>query len=235
MDDSTSTLTLEGFTPYAQIPRWVLRSGKRLSVGARALYGVIMTYASNDTRTAFPTRETLAGDLGCGVRSISTYTKELEEYGALRVERRRNKRTGNFYANHYTLVFTEPGAAECTRRVAESDTRTRPTTSTTPTSPIADSVPEPQRSSLRSPSLSERRTDRDLLELVRDIARAQTDDDYEAASNTFIEEFENRHGEELGYWDYGWSEKLDSHVRRYGIDYGTAKWLGIFTNTAQAA
>jgi hypothetical protein len=34
--------------------------------------------------------------------------KELERFGALIVERRRNKRTGNFYANRYVLVFDDP-------------------------------------------------------------------------------------------------------------------------------
>lgn len=143
MDNDTSTLTLEGFTPYAQVPRWVLRSGKHLSVGARALYGVIMTYASNDARTAFPARETLAGDLGVSVRTVVTYIKELESFGALKVERRRNKKTGNFYANRYTLIFTDPRAAECTRRDAADCTTTTPTTPTTPTPsslPVASSA-----------------------------------------------------------------------------------------------
>lgn len=155
---NSGTLTLQGFTPYAQVPRWVLRSGKALSNGSVRLYGVIMTYAGNETMSAFPTRERLADDLGCGLRSISTWMKELEEFGALIVERRRNKRTGNFYANHYTLVFAEPkspGAAECTPSGATECTRTRPTTSTTPTdSSLRSHHPsgdDEKTSSLRSP------------------------------------------------------------------------------------
>ena len=114
MEDDTSTLTVEGFTPYAQIPRWVLRAGDQLSHGAVRLYGVIMTYADNSSRAAFPGREKLAGDLGIKARTVSTYIKELEEFGAMRVTRRRNKRTGNFYSNHYVLVFSDPCAEDCT-------------------------------------------------------------------------------------------------------------------------
>lgn len=131
---NTETLEVQGFTPYAQIPRWVLRSGKDLSHGAVRLYGVIMSYADNETSAAFPGRERLAEDLGVKVRAISGYVKELEEYGALIVTRRRNKRTGNFYANHYVLVFNSPGAQKRTRRDAQNDTVTRPTNLTTPSS-----------------------------------------------------------------------------------------------------
>lgn len=128
MEDDTSTLTVEGFTPYAQIPRWVLRSGDQLSHGAVRLYGIIMTYADNNSRAAFPGREKLAGDLGIKARTVSTYIKELEEFGAMRVTRRRNKRTGNFYANHYVLVFSDPCAEDCTPRDAQ-DCRVPRTTS----------------------------------------------------------------------------------------------------------
>ena len=86
-----------------------------------------MTYADNETRAAFPDKEKLAEDMGASVRSIFTYMKELEDFGALKVTRRRNKKTGNFYANHYTLVFTDPSAIDC-RRPSEADCpRTKPT------------------------------------------------------------------------------------------------------------
>lgn len=125
--DNVSTLKIKGFTPYAQIPRWILRAGDKLSHGAVRLYGVIMTYADNSTRAAFPSREKLAEDMGVKVRSISSYIKELEDFGALEVTRRRNKKTGNFYANHYVLVFTEPGAEICTPPDAVDCPRTRST------------------------------------------------------------------------------------------------------------
>lgn len=234
MEDGTSTLAVEGFTPYAQIPRWVARSQGALSGNAVHLYAVLMSYADNGTKAAFPSRSRLAQDMGRSVDTVKRAMTELEKFGALKVQRRRSKVTGANISNMYTLVFADP---RCTRApgVGAPVHRELDPPSTTPTSPIAVTVPATPNSSLRSPSLSERRTDRDLLDLVRDIARAQTDDGYEAASNLFIEEFEDRYGEELGYWDYGWSEKLDNLVRKHGIDYGTAKWLGIFTNTTKAA
>lgn len=234
MEDSTSTLALEGFTPYAQVPRWVVRSHGALSGNAVHLYGVLMSYADNDTKAAFPSRSRLANDMGRSVDTIKRAMRELEQYGALRVERRKSKVTGANISNRYTLIFSDPRGTRAPRVGAPVHHELDPP-STTPTSPSAVTVPATQSSSLRSPSLSERRTDRDLLELVRDIVRAGTDDDYEAASDLFIEEFEERYGEELGYWDYGWSEKLDNLTRKHGIDYGSAKWLGIFTNATNAA
>lgn len=233
MEDDTSTLTVEGFTPYAQIPRWVLRAGDQLSHGAVRLYGIIMTYADNNSRAAFPGREKLAGDLGIKARTVSTYIKELEEFGAMRVTRRRNKRTGNFYANHYVLVFSDPCAEDCTPRDAQDCRIPRTTSEPRLSSPTPSSVDE-EVPRYRSPSLSERRSDRDLLEAVKEISRATTDDEYEAASENFIAAFEDAHGEDIGFWDYGWSNSLDRHVRDHGIDYGSAKWLGTFTNTRNA-
>lgn len=120
-------MAIEGFTPYAQVPRWILRAGGKLSHGAVRLYGTIMTYADNSTKAAFPGRHRLAEDMGSNLRSVSRFIKELEDFHALKVVRRRNKRTGNFYANHYVLVFTEPGAEYGTRRDAVNDPITTPT------------------------------------------------------------------------------------------------------------
>lgn len=267
MDNATSTLALKGFTPYAQVPRWVLRSGKHLSLGARSLYGVIMTYAANDTHAAFPSRETLAGDLGVSVRSVGTYIGELEKFGALTVERRRNKRTGNFYANHYVLIFEEPGTtmqqtpseapglpidlqelvnaqvgpqeAHFPRREEAHFPITTPTSSTTPTPlpTVASTASDGAEtsSSLRSPSLSERRTHQQIIQRVRDIVQAGSDEDEEKAVDAFLEDYQDAYGLEPGYWDYGWDTRLYGLVGRHGLEYGTAKWLGIFRNSAQAA
>lgn len=131
--NTESTLTVQGFTAYARTPVWILRAGKNLSLGARALYGAIMAYADNDTHVAFPGRELLAEDLGSNVRSITRFVKELEDFGALQVTRRRNKRTGNFYANHYVLIFQDPSAESGTRRDDEFVPVSRPTSLTRPT------------------------------------------------------------------------------------------------------
>lgn len=139
---NTSTLTIQGFTPYAQVPRWVLRAGDKLSNGAVRLYGVIMSYADNSDHAAFPSRETLSKDLGVKEWSISKYIKELENYGALIVDRRRNKRTGNFYANHYTLVFEDPCVKKQTPPDVPEHPITKPTILTTLTSFTSEQSPE---------------------------------------------------------------------------------------------
>lgn len=113
-------------TPYAQVPVWILRSGANLSNGARAVYGVIMSYADNNTRVAFPSRETLAEDLGVSVATVKRAIKELENFGALNVTRQRNKRTGNFFANRYTLVFDSPRDTGDPRLWCVDDPRTTP-------------------------------------------------------------------------------------------------------------
>ena len=125
--DNVSTLEIKGFTPYAQIPRWILRAGDNLSHGAVRLYGVIMTYADNSTRAAFPSREKLAEDMGISVATVKRAIKELEEFGAVEVTRRRNKKTGNFYANHYILVFNDPRVTDDPPREVMDDPITRPT------------------------------------------------------------------------------------------------------------
>lgn len=136
MDESTKkpTLEVEGFTPYAQVPRWVIRSGDALSHGAVRLYGVIMTYADNSTKTAFPSREAIAQDMGASVASVKRYIKELEEFHALTVTRRRNKKTGNFYSNHYKLAFANPWVTNDPRPRSTTDPVTTPNI-TTPTQP----------------------------------------------------------------------------------------------------
>lgn len=127
--DNSSTLEIKGFTPYAQIPRWILRAGDKLSHGAVRLYGVIMTYADNSTRAAFPSREKLAEDMGVSVATIKRSIKELEDFGAMTVTRRRNKKTGNFYANHYVLSFSDPRVTDDPPREVTDDPITKPTSS----------------------------------------------------------------------------------------------------------
>lgn len=112
MEDDTSTLALEGFTPYAQIPRWVVRSAGALSGNAVHLYSVLMTYADNGSKAAFPSRATLASDMGRSVNTVKRAMAELETFGALKVTRRRSKTTGANISNFYVLVFADPRATD---------------------------------------------------------------------------------------------------------------------------
>ena len=197
-DTSSGTLEVEGFTPYAQIPVWVLRSGGKLPSGAVQLYGVIMTYADNTTHAAFPSKPTLAADMGVSESTVGRAIKALEGFGALVVTRRRNKRTGNYYANHYVLRFTdpsqnplsEPSVTDDPRREVTGDSRTRPTDLTTPTSvsrptsssspvapsPQAATADDEQQPARKLPSPLQEIGDDDIKNQLLDIAvRASTD------------------------------------------------------------
>ena len=151
MNDYTSQeyVDLEGFTAYAQVPVWVLRSGKNLSQGARSLYATIMSYADNTSRMAFPGKDKLAEDMGTSARSIFTYMKELENFGALKVIRERNPNTGNFRPNRYTLVFSDPSAACFPRPQEASFPITKPNL-TTPRSSTSSLRDDTQKDHARS-------------------------------------------------------------------------------------
>lgn len=151
MEDDTSTLGVRSRTKFAMTPRWVARAGKALSPTAKALYTVIMTYASNTDHTAFPGQDRLGADLGVSVSTVHRAMKELEQFGALEVERRRNPRTGNFYGNRYTLVFDEPVTSEGSETRRSSPSVTSENGGLSPmTEEVDPASPRLKSSSLRS-------------------------------------------------------------------------------------
>lgn len=204
---------------------------------------LLWSYSDANMENAWPSVERLAKDARTTGRTVQRALGALREKGYVEIVKAGGWTDEGNRANTYRLTLPAHGVTPlspqgCHERQGGGDTSVAlsdPSPDPVSDPPSAAPVPATQNPPSRSPSLSERRTDRDLLELVRDIARAQTHDDYEAASDLFIEEFEERYGEELGYWDYGWSEKLDNLTRKHGIDYGSAKWLGIFTNATNAA
>lgn len=216
--------------------------GADLTLAERAVLLNLWTYSDADMTNAWPAKARIAEDCRMSRDGVRKALRSLESKGFIAAVKRGGWTDEGNRATNYSLTLPAMGAT-VSPPVGDQEAHSGGTESPLPDPspdplpgpPIAASVPESMNPPSRSPSLSERRTDRDLLDLVRDIANAQTDDDYVAASDHFIEEFEQRHGEELGYWDYGWSEKLDNLIRKHGIDYGSAKWLGIFTNSAHAA
>lgn len=90
-------VTRHGFT---QMPNVVLID-KRLSVGAKLAYAMLLKYAWSDS-ACFPGQRTLADDMGAGERSVRTYLKELEATGALEVTQRGLGKT-NLYRLHLTV------------------------------------------------------------------------------------------------------------------------------------
>jgi len=110
----------QDFIPFAMIPTWLLRSGGKLSSNAVMLYGVIMTYADNVTREAFPSRETLAEDMGVSVATVKRAIKELEQADVIHVKRVRTEKGGNFRSNQYTLASEPPWVTDAPREGVEA-------------------------------------------------------------------------------------------------------------------
>lgn len=212
--------------------------GAGLTPAEHLVLTTLWTYTSADLTHAHPGRERLQGDTGLSREGVRIALRSLEEKGFIVLVEKGGYRGKRKMADVYDLSLPTQLAQDANSVGADLPTQLPPSDPshqiiTSDPSPTPSPLRDDADSSLRSPSLSERRSD--LLEAVKEISRATTDDEYEAASETFIAAFEDRYGEEIGYWDYGWSNSLDRHVRDHGIDYGSAKWLGIFTNTRNAA
>lgn len=82
---------------YTITPQWVARAVPQPR--ALQLYTLLGLYRNNQTGAAFPSRKTLAAEMGCSESSITRGIKILVAAGALRVETRntRNGRTSNLY------------------------------------------------------------------------------------------------------------------------------------------
>ena len=104
-------LSQSGFT---QVPNSMLKSNK-LSPGAKLTYAMLLSYAWQN-EYCFPGQETLAEDMGSGLRSVVRYIKELEEAKYLKI-----KKLGQGRVNLYELNLTVPkGGREKVRRSGRS-------------------------------------------------------------------------------------------------------------------
>lgn len=91
-------LTLHGFV---QMPKWILRNPD-LTPGAKTVYSLLLSYAwQNDF--SYPGQDTLAKDMGAGVRSVVRYVQELEKFRPKILE---VKRQGQGKPNVYHLFLT---------------------------------------------------------------------------------------------------------------------------------
>lgn len=244
-----ATLEVEGRVAFAQIPQWVLRSAGALPSGAVHLYGVIMSYADNATRVAFPGKERLAADMGVSVSSVGRSIKALEGYGALTVIRARNPGTGNFRSNRYVLHFnqpqsprSEPCVTSDTRPSVTSDTVTRPMLPR-PSSSTSDkserslhpdagasgaTKPDPISQEFRQSPERAR-----LLDLVQEWATIySTSKDVAArldADEAFVcmltDTFQESEALDHLVWDQGWTPPAKATGR-----YEAAVWLNKFLN-----
>jgi hypothetical protein len=93
------TIELES-EPFIIFPKWLNR---KASPQAKCLYLFLKEYANNHTREAYPSRPTLAADMGFArAASVDPYIKELEDLGAITVTRKKLA-GGKNVANVYTL------------------------------------------------------------------------------------------------------------------------------------
>jgi len=130
------TQTSSGITTdnrFVIIPQWVLMSP--ISDGALRLYAVLMKYADGGTRTAFPSRAALARDIRKSADTVDRYIRELEELGALHVERRKKSNNEN-WSNLYTVVTVNPRVAASMRPGSRTDAAENKTHITRPTSRV---------------------------------------------------------------------------------------------------
>ncbi len=94
--DTIDPVVRDGFT---QVPNFILRDPS-LTLGAKMTYAMFLSYAwHNDF--CFPGQESLAKDMGSGVRSIIRYIQELEKESFIQVKRR-----GLGKSNLYKLKFS---------------------------------------------------------------------------------------------------------------------------------
>lgn len=208
---------------------------------------LLWTYSDAQMENAWPSVERLAKDARTTGRTVQRALGALREKGYVEIVKAGGWTEEGNRANTYRLTLPQHGVTPlspqgCQERqgggdadVALSDPSSDPSSDP----PIAVPVPETPVPSLRSPSPSGRRADQEtrdrLLPLIREVARAEAWDDYDKAAEAFLDALEDEGIEDPGFWDYGWSEKLDGHIRRHGVDYGSAKWLGIYLNAARAA
>ncbi len=109
MADSEIRVTV----PFAQIPEWVLddKQGGFSAVAVR-LYGILQRYGNSPGAVKVPGRATLAGRVGCSLKSLDRAKAELERGGALRVDTRPGLTNSYVLNTGPTSVKNDPSAHE---------------------------------------------------------------------------------------------------------------------------
>ena len=107
-NDINATTVVEAQMYFAVIPEWVLD----LPIGASSVrvYCCLRRYADNKTGQCWPSRRTLAMRARCSIATLDRAIKELAEYGALHVAKRKNA-AGDWTSNLYTVMSLPNGVA----------------------------------------------------------------------------------------------------------------------------
>lgn len=91
---------------YAVTPEAVIRHPK-LSMQAKALYGILASFMRKDSDCCWPFQSTLAKHANASDRSIRLWLTELEHAGFLRISR-----SGANSPAHYTLLDRKPASTQ---------------------------------------------------------------------------------------------------------------------------
>lgn len=99
----TNPLLASGF---AQLPRVVIRAGKRISPMAKITFATLLDYAWQDG-FCFPAQERLARDIGTNEKSIRKYLAELKDLKMIEVKKQGRGLHNIYYINDEAPVLKE--------------------------------------------------------------------------------------------------------------------------------
>lgn len=232
---------------FAIIPHWVIFSG--ITSGALHLYAVLTKYADNTTGQAWPSRTTLANDIGKSRDTVDRHIKELEGIGALRVQRRKRQGTKENAVNLYTVVTANPEVAALMPPPSRVDAAENYTHLSTPSSPNASDLPItapalPPVGATGAHSIDDRlgisKQAKDYLisEAVKLYEAGDRYWDDEGGWYAFTEDIETITGADVGdliankRFDERLAEVIELHRAR-GPRYGASAWLGTLVNTSR--
>lgn len=118
---SPQPAALRAQVPFSMVPKWVTFHAE-LSPHAVRLYAGLAAHTNGDTGTAWPSKETLAGELHMSERTVVTATAELVAAGALAVRARWRDADGALHyergpgrrqtTNEYVVMVTPPEVAQ---------------------------------------------------------------------------------------------------------------------------
>jgi DNA-binding transcriptional MocR family regulator len=107
-NDINATTVVEAQMYFAVIPEWVL--DLPISASSVRVYCCLRRYADNKTGQCWPSRRTLAMRAQCSIATLDRAVKELAEYGALIIAKRKNS-AGDWTSNLYTVMSLPNGVA----------------------------------------------------------------------------------------------------------------------------
>lgn len=231
MENNTATITIDN--RFAIIPHWVIKSG--VPATAIHLYTVLVMYVDGRTGEAFPSRTTLAKQIGASTKTVDRAIKALQGVGALEVHSRKRPGSKENYTNIYRLITAKHTQEVGTPLSPPRDTSVAENYNhlTKPTLPTPSSFDEELNLALpRSRSHSEPATSPHMR--AREIChQIHTQDAWDLESTLWSELVDelNRlvgHGSDIAHtlFNQGWFESLYRATGdTKGAGLGIATWV----------